>query len=298
MNKKSSLYLALIAMIVIPSIASVISQRNNISNTLVFRTSQRIKGTSRFNKRNKGNKARGENKLYSQNAIISPFNSVVDPNHNYPIGLILYADGNQEVSCTASVINTANGNIGLTAAHCLFDDNSGEPYDQKFLSFSPGYDNGTNGPLGAISVVAIAVPYVDPENNDYALVRFEFDDPNGEYATLQEYTGALGWRFDIGDYEQTSVFGYPEDGGMEGCVRDGRHLCKWQYRISGITHAINNIDFGEGACGGPFITQYEAETNLGYVYAIYSDYIVASNVSFGDIWDEDNFFDLLLRVTP
>ncbi|CAG8546740.1 21067_t:CDS:1 [Gigaspora margarita] len=303
MNKNVSLYLsiALIAMTVISSIGSVISQRNYISNTRFFQTSEKIKGASRFENKykiSKGNKARSENKIYSRNQIVQPFFSVVNPKHNYPIGLFLYEDAEIEDFCTASVINTANGNIGLTAIHCLLDED-GDPHDLNFLSFSPGYDAGTNGPLGSISVVATAMPE-NPQTNDYALVRFEFDDPSGGNATLQDYTGALGWRFDIGDDEPTTVYGYPEDGDMEYCVRDGEHLCKWHgiTEISGITHVISDMDLGEGASGGPFISQYETETNLGFAYAIYSGYNTKSNASFGDIWDEGIFLDLLLEITP
>ncbi|CAG8747202.1 536_t:CDS:1 [Gigaspora margarita] len=295
MNKKFSfcLLIALIAMIVIPSIASVISQRNNISNALAFRPSKRIKEASRFKnkyKRSKGNKIRSN--------VIEPFVSVVNPNHNYPIGRLFFADESEEISCTANVINTSNGNIGLTAAHCLLDDN-GNPLNLSLISFSPGYDNRTNGPLGDIPVADIAIPLQD-NNNDYALVRFAFNDPDRRGARLQDYTGALGWRFDIGNIEQTSVFGYPGDGDMEDCARDGRHLCKWQ----GITelydtfYSISNVDLGDGASGGPYISQYDIETNLGYVYAVFGVYLTGSKLSVADIWEENIFLGLLLSMTP
>ncbi|KAF0476415.1 serine protease [Gigaspora margarita] len=281
MNKNFSLYLliALIGIIIIPSVASVISQSNNINNTLGFQTSNRIKGTLIFKnkyKRNKGNKTRSENKIYSRNDIY-----------------IIY--------CTASVINTDNGNIGLTAAHCLHDDD-GSPYDPNSLSFSPGY-NGTNGPLGAIPVVDTAIPHIhleNPEEDDYALVRFAFQDPNREGATLQDYTGALGWRFDIGDDEPTSVFGYPFHGDMEDCARDGERLCKCQgiAEMQESFYAITNMYLGEGTSGSPFISQYDPETNLCYVYAICDSFLDKYNYSIGDIWDEGIFLDLLLRITP
>ncbi|KAF0525300.1 serine protease [Gigaspora margarita] len=273
MNKKSSLYLliVLIAMIVIPSITSVISQRNNIGDTLPFQTLERINETSRFKnkyKRNKGNHARSENKRYSQNVIVPPFVSVTNPNHNYPIGLFLYGNASIEGACTASVINTFNGNIGLTAAHYLLDED-GNPWDLNFTSFSPGYDNNSNGPLGDIPVVATAIPnnfIVNRRKYDYALVRFEF---NRGGATLQEYKGALGWRFDIGNNEPTSVYGYPS-GNFEDCPNDNEHLCKWQGITEKYTdyYAINNLITEDGVSGGPFISQYDANTNLGYVYAL------------------------------
>ncbi|RIB04359.1 hypothetical protein C2G38_2149054 [Gigaspora rosea] len=267
MNKKLSpiLLTLLITMIVIPSIASVISQRK----------------------------------------IVPPFVSVVTPHYNYPIGLFFIDNGSTKEVCTASVINTDNGNIGLTAAHCLFD-NDRKKYNLSFLSFYPGYDNGTNGPLKDIPVVDTAIPYTHllvPEMSDYALVRFAFRDPHGGNATLQDYTGALGWRFDIGNGEPTSVFGYPKDGDLENCANDAEHLCNWQ----GITeklenfknyYVIRNIDFGVGASGGPFISQYNTETNLGYAYAVYDGFFDGAKVSVGDIWNETTFNNLLSRITP
>ncbi|RIB17379.1 hypothetical protein C2G38_1434523 [Gigaspora rosea] len=307
MNKKKSsnyLLIVLITMIVIPSIASVISQRNNICDTLAFRTSERIKEISSFKnkyKRSKENKTSSENKIYSRNEIVPSFVSVVNPNHNYPIGLFL--SGNESTkSCTASVINTANGNIGLTAAHCLFDENENE-YNLSFLSFSPGYNNGSKGPLGDIPVVATAIPPTFLNNRfeyDYALMKFEFNDPNGGDATLQDYTGALGWRFDIGNGEPTSVYGYPGLGNFEDCPNDYKHLCKWQGitdKLENFFYVIDNLIAGPGSSGGPFISQYDTETNLGYVYALVRGYSDIDNVSIGSIWDEIVFSDLLLNMT-
>ncbi|RIB26940.1 hypothetical protein C2G38_2162014, partial [Gigaspora rosea] len=129
MNKKFSLNLLIIltAMIVIHSIASVISQRNNISNTLLFGPQRELKKyqDSRINTK--------EAKKIKQKMKIK---------------YILKAK---------YIINTANGNIGITAAHCLFD-NNGNRYNLSFLSFSSGYDNRTYGPLGYIPIVETAIP--------------------------------------------------------------------------------------------------------------------------------------------
>ncbi|CAG8836888.1 34668_t:CDS:1 [Gigaspora margarita] len=298
MNKKSSLYLliVLIAIIVIPSVASVISQRNNINDVLPFQTSESINETSRFKnkyKRNKGNKAR------SRNLIVPPFVSVANPNHNYPVGLLLSGNESTDDTCTASVINTSNGNIGLTAAHCLLDDN-GNPWNLSFLLFSPGYDNRSIGPLGSFPVADIAIPhnyFANPIKYDYALMRFEF---NHGGARLQDYTGALGWRFDIGNGEPTSFHGYPGNGDFENCTKDGRHLCKWQgvTEKSKMVYFIKTLIPGDGSSGGPFISQYNAVTNLGYLYALMHGYAQGFNFSVASIWDKRNFLDLLLKVTP
>src|SRR5439155_13442303 len=123
----------------------------------------------------------------------------------------------KQYSCTASMINTENGNIGITAAHCLFD-NNGLAYG--FISFSPGYDSRNRGPLGLIPVeFVVAPPGFTSENADaydYGMVRMKFNDPNG--FKLQQYTGANGWKLDVrGDNIVTTVFGYLNVGDMQNC---------------------------------------------------------------------------------
>ena len=52
----------------------------------------------------------------------------------------------------------------------------------------------------------------------------EFNDPSGY--KLQQYTGAYGWRLDVGgDSIVTYIFGYPNGGDMPNCPRDGLHFC-------------------------------------------------------------------------
>src|SRR5205085_6798077 len=111
-----------------------------------------------------------------------PFDNPNNP-LNYPVGILFVSDpqtGEPEY-CTASMINTENGNIALTAAHCLYNDD-GIVYDD--LMFSPGYGNGNPGPRGLIPVESMSVPTEYDEENvipdyDYGMIRMRFNDPNG-----------------------------------------------------------------------------------------------------------------------
>ncbi|CAG8832314.1 32309_t:CDS:2 [Gigaspora margarita] len=40
---------------------------------------------------------------------------------------------------------------------------------------------------------------------------------------------------------------------------------------------------------GPFISQYDSETNLGYVYALMCGVFIKTNVSFSSNWDENRY---------
>ncbi|KAF0528880.1 serine protease [Gigaspora margarita] len=251
-NFSFCLLIALIAIMVIFSHRSIISQRNNISNTNAFQILERINRISRFKNKyqeNKENKKSSENKLYSRNTVMNSVLSTVNPQHNYPIGH-LYIDINATnyAYCTASKINTANRNIELTAMYCLVDE-YGTPYKSDTLTFSP-------------------------DKHDYALLRFEFEDPTGGNVRLQDYTGALGWRFNIQNNTPTNVFCYSKRGDLEGCPNDSEHLCEWQgiVEIDDKYNFINDVDLGIGASGGPFIYQYDRNTTLGYVYTVFAEY--------------------------
>src|SRR5207253_769348 len=131
----------------------------------------------------------------------------------------------KEQSCTASMINTKHGNIGITAAHCLFNSH-GKVYSN--MMFSPGYDLGTLGPLGLIPVEFVVGSDgffgENPDDYDFGMIRMKFNDPKGH--KLQQYTGANGWRLDVrGDDIVTHVFGYTIDGNIPNCQKDGLHLC-------------------------------------------------------------------------
>ncbi|RIB14123.1 hypothetical protein C2G38_2248452 [Gigaspora rosea] len=257
---------------VITSNGSTILQRNNIDGTPAYRAPEKIKKTK-------------ENEVNIR---------------AYPIGKLFIIDENGRAkSCTASVINTDNGNIGLTAAHCLVKDD-GTRFDT--LYFSPGYDSGATGPLDIIDVKDVAVPYtflVDHVTNDYGLASFVFDDPDGGNATLQDYTGALGWRFDIENNTLTNIFGYPNSGTLENCTKNGLFLCEWQGHVlkDDEDYIVSDVDIGQGASGAPFIYQYNISTNLGYVYATFNSYDRANDDSLGTIYNSTIFLGLISRLS-
>ncbi|RIB30433.1 hypothetical protein C2G38_2026868 [Gigaspora rosea] len=291
---------------VITSHSSIISQRKNIDNTNVFLTSERIKETSRVKNKHKGNNENEKRNVSSRSIVVHPVMSKATPENNYPIGRFFkrLPDGS-DGSCTASVINTRNGNIGITAAHCLLDSSNGDILDKSAFTFSPGYDNGTHKLDESVDVEDFEIPLtflVASSINDYALVKFAFKDPFGKDETLQYYTGGLGWRFDIGNDTLTNFFGYSGNGDLENCIRDGRHLCEWQGYTQLESDDEGDYDYvirgnlGYGASGGPLIYKYNRTINLGYVYSVYRAWRIASNESVAYAFDETVFTSLLSRL--
>src|SRR6266511_3287748 len=237
MNKKIFYYF-LIALIVIISItdssyAVPMSAKFDVDKTLAFWTPERIKSTKPLISKNiefRNEITSGTKNVKitddddNEQLVIQPIDNPNNP-VNYPVGMLFFSDpetGESQI-CTASMINTENGNIGITAAHCLFDEND-VVYNN--VMFSPGYNLGTPGPLGLIPVEFITVPsrYTGKVNSapvyDYGFIRMNFNDPNGY--KLQQYTGANGWRLNVeGDNILTTVVGYPEGSDIPNCPNDG-----------------------------------------------------------------------------
>src|SRR6266511_1855354 len=130
MNKKIFYYF-LIALIVIISItdssyAVPMSAKFDVDKTLAFWTPERIKSAKPLILENIGfrNKTRNGTRNVKiraddgqQQLVMPPFDNPNNP-HNYPVGRLLFSEPvtGEPITCTASMINTENGNIGITAA--------------------------------------------------------------------------------------------------------------------------------------------------------------------------------------
>jgi V8-like Glu-specific endopeptidase len=217
-----------------------------------------------------------------------------------PVGFLFMKDPNtgKQLGCTASVINTPqNGNVIATAAHCLFNGNGQQFTD---IEFSPGFNHGQDGPLGRIPAAVVKVTDAFLANNDvddYGLVRLNFQGPNGE--PLQDITGSLGYRFDIGNDVPTVIFGYPFGGDFEDCPNDGQTLCFWEgeTELEQQFRVITDENLGTGASGGPWIWNYDPETNVGWLYSNSQAYDVNNDETVGPIYSEEDFNVLLAYVT-
>src|SRR5437763_15189083 len=180
MNKKITLYYFLIALIVIITITdpsyAALTAKFDVDKTLAFWTPERIKSAKplipeNIEFRNETTSGTKNVKITAdvdqQQLSMPPFDNTNNPS-NYPVGRLFFTvpPTGRLSSCTASMINTENGNIGITAAHCLLN-SDGAIYGN--MMFSPGY-NAALGPLGSIPVeFVIASPgYLqNPHFNDY-----------------------------------------------------------------------------------------------------------------------------------
>ncbi|RHZ74854.1 hypothetical protein Glove_219g145 [Diversispora epigaea] len=202
----------------------------------------------------------------------------VDQIQAFPIGLLFMSKNNVPYTCTASVIHTENGNIEVTAAHCLYDHDTRTYFDN--IVFYPGYDDGPRpGPFYQIPAAHLVVTDQFLNNNsdefDWGIIRFDFD-ING--SPLEYFTGGL------------------DD--LENCPNDGVTLCTWEGEtiLANDYYSIPDLDLGEGSSGAPFMANYDPNSNLGLLYSNFASFD-DDNEESRPIYDPIEFHVLIGRLT-
>lgn len=199
----------------------------------------------------------------------------------------------REYHCTASMITTNNGNVALTAGHCLYD-----PSTRSYpiaLDFYPGFDRvpGTAGggkvPVAKLAVLAKSLISNNPLD-DYGMIKLAFQ------GRLQDVTGSFGWNVHAPPKNPTTVFGYPESGNMP-CKgpRDGNSFCEWdgQSVKTPALRLIPTIDVGGGGSGGPWLTDFDKAAETGTIIGVSSVFVKAVSASAAATWNSKDFNDML-----
>jgi V8-like Glu-specific endopeptidase len=194
---------------------------------------------------------------------------------------------NQDHYCTASVINTSNGNIGITAAHCLY----GNGFLYSNTAFCPGYNNAVCD-FGIKFVIEVAL-YEETVDfyHDYGMIKFGVNS-----GKLQDETGYFNWDANQGDDVDVTIFGYPGDGQMD-CARNTNVLCKW-YGHSNTTDDVRvvPIGLGNGSSGGPWVRDYDENTiNSGWVVGTTS--VLGDDISSSSKYKYDDFVNLINELS-
>ncbi|CAG8832615.1 8465_t:CDS:1 [Gigaspora margarita] len=185
------------------------------------------------------------------------------------VGKLFFTSSGRDRSCSASVIDTSDGNTGITAAHCLY---KGGVYSEKVI-FCPGYDNGNPSALGKIPVIGLSVPksYIESKDDDYAAIKFDYP------SKLQLQTGSFGWGLTPPSPVSIAIFGYPYKGSITNCTNDAKHFCTWRGYATLESPFRNKpawkvpLHIGSGASGGPWVMKNNLPNYLGYLIGV-TDY--------------------------
>jgi V8-like Glu-specific endopeptidase len=171
-------------------------------------------------------------------------------------GEYVTAAGRERYQCSGSVIDSAAGNLVLTAGHCVIDPETG--VRATALAFVPGYREGTM-PYGIWGVSRYATteawaataggPYPD-EGGDLAFLVLA-DDATG--ASVEDKVGALQMAFDQPRVQTYTEWGYPAEAPYDGEVLYS-NTAAYEGSDPSFSPAPMRIasDFTGGSSGGPW----------------------------------------------
>lgn len=172
------------------------------------------------------------------------------------------ADGGS-FTCSATVANSDNKSVVLTAGHCVVDASTGEVY--RNWVFIPGYTNG-NRPFGTFTANRLfnLAEYVSSGGNanwDFAFAAV--GQVNGR--SLVDTVGAQGIAFNSATGRHVHSFGY----GGSAAEGSGERLnhCEGDEFIDGgrpgsTMWGIDCVQSG-GSSGGAFLGDFDASTGSG-----------------------------------
>ncbi|CAG8632502.1 22384_t:CDS:2 [Gigaspora rosea] len=234
-------------------------------------------------------------KMLNAIPMLSPIGEL-NTSNNENVGKLFFTLSGKTYSCSASVIDTDDGNTGITAAHCLYSIKEGQ-YSTNVI-FAPGYNNGSPSALGKIPVDVGSVPksYRDSKLDDYAAIKFDYP------GKLKFQTGSFGWGLTPPSPVSIAIFGYPVNGDLINCPRNGKNYCIWRgdstlesIKFPKTTLAWKvPIYIGSGASGGPWVMKNSLPNYLGYLIGVTGYHVGRKNKGFNQYADAMNF--TLIRI--
>lgn len=168
--------------------------------------------------------------------------------------------------CSASTVPSAGRNLILTAAHCLYDRETGTWH--KNGVYMPYFRYGVD-PVYGMWVLdrALISPDWQASGEKWYDLAFATVQPRADGARVEDVTGSNGLGFFPPTWYKATVFGYPSAPPYDGMLQMN---C-----TDTIMLHIAECPFTRGASGGPWLRDYQNERRWGYVTglsaAAYSD---------------------------
>jgi V8-like Glu-specific endopeptidase len=160
--------------------------------------------------------------------------------------------------CTASVINSPQGDLVITAAHCVTGTSG--------VVFVPGYDRGAT-PYGVWTVTKVYVDQSwrtssDPDDD----VAFLQVDRPGSIVPIEDVTGAEQVATGTPARQLVEVVGYPDSG-------DEPVVCRnWTREPMSDQLEFDCGGYTNGTSGGPFLANVNPQTGQGTVIGVIGGY--------------------------
>lgn len=177
------------------------------------------------------------------------------------VGALFSATGGKSHFCSASVVDSAPGDLIVTAAHCVYSKSGGYA---SHIQFVPGYHNGRR-PYGSWTVgkITVASGWRTSQNPDLDVA---FLTVGRAGARVQDRTGGL--RLGISQpYEQAvESVGYNDtDSQPVKCPTKS-----FKFRSGQRELYCHNL--WDGTSGGPWITGFNSRTGTGTIVGVIGGY--------------------------
>lgn len=181
-------------------------------------------------------------------------------------------------TCSGTVINSETALIVVTAAHCIWDDDTRDYFDR--IRFSPGYEQG-DAPYGTWEAEELWVPQQYLEANtrwldgadDNGWMGFDFGffrvaPQDGQ--TLEDAVGGQGVSF-TAETNGVVIAGYPGNGDFDAEVLRYCADDELNYGAGGDANYGAECEMGDGASGSGWVSNIDETTGAGTITAVYSN---------------------------
>lgn len=184
--------------------------------------------------------------------------------------------------CTASVVHSQQGNVLLTAAHCLHEGEGGGYLTN--VTFAPAYHDGI-APFGywTVSDELVAPGWIAASDPDLD-VGFATAHQVGTTKSLESLVGANTLATGTGFEQAITLTGYPDDSEVAAvCQNTTTKQDTFQLKV-------DCAGFPTGTSGGPWVTGQNPQTRLGTVIGVIGGFEYGGDTpdtSYSSYFDKD-----------
>ncbi|WEO98967.1 trypsin-like serine protease [Streptomyces sp. FXJ1.172] len=200
---------------------------------------------------------------------------------NARIGAVFEKDDQGAHFCTASVVQSPGRNMLITAAHCAFDADAGQPLND--LVFAPGYRNGDE-PTGLwkVSKVVVDDRWAKSQDEDLDVAFLILDQKDGK--NIQDVLGGNTLGMNRGFDNKVKITGYPAS-------RDTPISCQNRTtKFNDTQLRIQCTDLEDGTSGSPWLAHYDPKSHTGTVIGVLGGHEGGGDqddVSYAAYFDDD-----------
>ncbi|MEU7148184.1 trypsin-like serine protease [Streptomyces sp. NPDC045470] len=178
---------------------------------------------------------------------------------NARVGALFEKDDSGDHFCTASVVQSPGRNMLITAAHCAFDVETGEPVND--LVFAPDYRDGKE-PTGLWKVEKVVVDerWAKSQDEDMDVAFLVLGSKDGKQ--IQDVLGGNTLGIDPGFDNDVKITGYPTSSETPiSCHNRATKFSDTQMRV-------RCTDFAGGTSGSPWLADYDPKSHTGTVIGV------------------------------